>query len=405
MFTAFFYLLRSWGVNVSINEWLTFIEALEKNLHGSSFTGFYYLCRAILVKSEADFDHFDGAFLEYFKNVVPTKEIPDELMRWLENPKEKPGEVDKMRGAKNALLSDEEILKMLEERLKEQDSEHNGGTYWVGTGGASVFGNSGYSPKGIRVGGESRYRLAFKVAGERRFRDFRNDTVLNTRQFQVAFRKLRQFSSRIDAPRTEFDIDETIDETCNNAGNLKVVYQKPRKNTVKLLLLIDSGGSMEYYSNLCTSLFQAVSKSNHFKDLKVYYFHNCVYSQLYNTPSLYYNDSVSTQWVLDNLDSEYKVIFVGDAAMAPWELTGRRFGSDATSGIEWLNRFKAKYEHIVWLNPDRSLWGISEEEREWADNYMSYMRQTYNFLRTEFDMYPLTVKDLERALKKLMVAK
>ena len=273
MFTSFFYLLRARGLKVSLNEWMSLIEALDKGLHGSSFTGFYYLCRSVLVKSEADFDKFDGAFLEFFKDMELTDELPQELLDWLENPKEKPGEeFDMDRAMQNEWLSQEEIQRMFLERLQEQKEEHNGGSYWVGTGGVSVFGNSGFSPRGIRVGGEGGQRRAFQVAGERKFRDFRDDNTLDIRQFQMAFRRLRQFSAKADEARTEFDIDGTIRETCDNAGNLKVVYERPRKNTVKILLLMDSGGSMDYYSRMCSALFQAVSKSNHFKDLQVFYF-------------------------------------------------------------------------------------------------------------------------------------
>ncbi len=240
MFSSFFYLLRKRGISVSFNEWMTLMEALQKGLHHSSFTGFYYMCRAILVKSETDFDRFDGAFLEYFKDMEFTEELPKELLDWLGNPKDKPKDTfDMDRAMQNQYLSSEEIQKMLLERLQEQKEEHNGGSYWVGTGGVSVFGNSGYSPKGIRVGGVSHYKTAFQVAGERNFRDFRNDNTLDTRQFQVAFRQLREFSSRIDAPKTEFDVDNTIKETCNNAGKLKVVYQKYNKDNDYLLKLYE----------------------------------------------------------------------------------------------------------------------------------------------------------------------
>ena len=287
MFTAFFYLLRSRGLKVSMNEWMTLMEALDKGLHQSSFTGFYYLCRSVLVKSEADFDKFDGAFLEFFKGVEFEGELPKELMDWLTNPKEKPGDqFDMERAMQNEWISQAEIQKMFLERLEEQKEEHNGGSYWVGTGGVSVFGNSGFSPRGIRVGGEGGKRRAFQVASERKFRDFRQDNTLDTRQFQMAFRRLRQFSAKAEEAKTEFDIDGTIRETCDNAGKLKVVYDRPRKNTVKVLLLMDSGGSMDYYSRLCSMLFQAVSKSNHFKDLQVFYFHNCIYSKIYTDPQL-----------------------------------------------------------------------------------------------------------------------
>jgi len=398
MFTPFFYLLRARGLDVSLNEWLTLIEALDKGLHGSSFTGFYYLCRSILVKSEVDFDKFDGAFLEFFKDMKFTEELPQELLDWLESPKDMPGDdFDLERAMENDLLSQEEIQKMFLERLEEQKEEHNGGSYWVGTGGVSVFGNNGFSPKGIRVGGEGGQRRAFQVAGERKFRDFRSDNTLDTRQFQMAFRKLRQFSTRHNDMVTEFDIDGTIDETSKNAGSLKIVYQKPRKNTVKLLLLMDSGGSMDYYSRLCSALFQAVDKSMHFKDLKVYYFHNCVYSRVYTDPLLHPRDTVSTDWILNNLSSEYKVIFVGDAQMEPSELLNASYYSfgvrNSTTGLEWLLRFKEKYPHTIWLNPS--------ERPGWS----AWWAKTYDVIDENFDMYRLTLDDLNIALKKLLVSR
>ena len=396
MFTAFFYLLRSRGLKVSMNEWMTLMEALDKGLHQSSFTGFYYLCRSVLVKSEADFDKFDGAFLEFFKGVEFEGELPPELMEWLTNPKEKPGDqFDMERAMQNEWISQAEIQKMFLERLEEQKEEHNGGSYWVGTGGVSVFGNSGFSPRGIRVGGEGGKRRAFQVASERKFRDFRQDNTLDTRQFQMAFRRLRQFSAKAEEAKTEFDIDSTIRETCDNAGKLKVVYDRPRKNTVKVLLLMDSGGSMDYYSRLCSMLFQAVSKSNHFKDLQVFYFHNCIYSKIYTDPQLRPKSVIPTEWILKNLSSEYKVIIVGDAQMEPSELLDPSYynygARDNITGIEWLTRFREKYPHLVWLNPsERPYWG-------------GWWAKTYDIIRKDFDMYDLSIDGINAALKKLMV--
>ena len=288
MFTGFFYLLRAHGFRVSLNEWMTLIEGLMLDLQHDSLTGFYELCRAVLVKSEADYDKFDQIFLEYFDGVPYQDELPKELMDWLNNPAAAMEEFRKfLRTQGYEEKSIEEILKMFEERLKEQTEEHNGGSYWIGTNGYSNFGNSGHSPQCIRVGGKSMYRRAFQVAGERRFRDFRKDNVLDIRQFQMAFRLLRQYSEQTQEAKTEFDVDGTVRETCDNAGTLSVCYKRPRKNTVKVLMLMDSGGSMEYYSNLCSMLFQAARQSNHFKELHVYYFHNCIYSSVYTDPRMY----------------------------------------------------------------------------------------------------------------------
>ena len=397
MFTAFFYLLRQRGLAVSINEWLTLLEALEKSLHRSSLTGFYHLCRALLVKNEADFDRFDQVFLEFFKDVPFSGELPPELLDWLNHPSEdlrRTIEELQSLGFPDETL--EELLRMLEERLKEQTEEHNGGNYWVGTHGMSTFGNSGLSPKGIRVGGQGMHRRAFRVAGERKFRDFRKDNTLDTRQFQVALKRLCQYSGLVELPPTEFDVDNTIQDTAEKGGMLTVRYKRPRQNTVKVLLLMDSGGSMDYYAQLCSALFQAVSKVGHFKDLKVYYFHNCVYGRVYDNPSLLPSGALQTDWLLSNLSSEYKVIFVGDAQMAPYELTGGwyynrdRDPSAPKCGMDWLLRFRDKYPNAIWLNPsDRPSWG-------------QYWCETYDQIAAVFPMFPLTVQGLEDGMKKLL---
>ena len=393
MFEDFLYLLRRNGLKVSLTEWMALMEALHKGLHGASFTGFYHLCRCLLVKSEADFDSFDRAFLEYFKDVPFQQEVSQELLDWLDKPNAPMGEYDEQQAELNQSLSALEIEQLFEERKREQREQHNCGNYWVGTHGMSIFGNMGMSPVGIRAGGESRYRRAFRVAGERRFRDFRQDNTLDTRQFQVAFRRLRQFSGLVDLPATEFDVDNTIKDTANNAGSLKIRYKKPRQNTVKVLLLMDSGGSMEYYGTLCSALFQAVSKSGHFKDLKIYYFHNCPYTRLYKEPTLDPNRAVPVSWVLSNIPPEYKVIFVGDAQMHPYELFDPfpvvKEG-EPESGLDCLRRFHNRYRHIVWLNPgDRPDWG-----EEWTE--------TYDAIDNLFPMFPLTVEGLETGMKKLL---
>ena len=398
MFADFLYLLRQNGLKISLTEWMSLMEALDKGLHGSSFTGFYHLCRCLLVKSEADFDRFDRSFLEYFKDVPFQQEVSQELLDWLNKPDTllEYSNWDEEQALKNLGLSEEEIEQMLRQRMQEQDSEHNGGNYWVGTHGMSTFGNSGLSPKGIRVGGQSMYKRAFRVAGERKYRDFRRDNTLDTRQFQVALRKLRQFSGLVDLPPTEFDVDRTIQDTADNAGVLKVRYKRPRENTVKVLLLMDSGGSMDYYAQLCSALFQAVSKSGHFKDLRVYYFHNCVYSRLYSDPRMMRGSSVETQWVLSNIAADWKVIFVGDAQMAPYELMGgyyynREEGEDAPKcGMDYLRLFRRRYRNTIWLNPsERPVWG-------------QYWTQTYDQIAREFPMFPLTVEGLEEGMKKLL---
>lgn len=396
MFDTFLYLLRGKGLDVSLNEWVALNDALDRGLAHSSLTEFYYLCRSVLIKSETDFDKFDGAFLEFFKDIEFLEDIPQELLNWLNKPKETPDNYDEEIAKQNLALDYERIEQMLRERIAEQDGEHNGGKYWVGTGGMSVFGNNGNSPKGIRVGGESKYHRAFRVAGERHFKDFNEDKILDSRQFQMAFRKLRQYSTKSDAPKTELDLDATIEETGDNAGRLKIVYDRPRKNMVKVLMLMDSGGSMDYYRQLCGQLFSSLRKSNHFKDLKFYYFHNSIYSKLYTDSVCMPGRWIDTDMVLRTLGSDYKVIIVGDAAMAPYELFGGgyySYGSE-TKGIDWFKKIKGHFSHVVWLNPS---------EMDYVPG--NYWRETLGVLQEEFDMYPLSVNGLETALKKLMVSR
>ena len=397
MFTDFFYLLRSYGLKVTMKEWETLLRGLELGLHGSSLMGFYSLARAVLVHTESDFDRFDRCFLEYFKGVEHMETLPPELEDWLNTPID-PKEFDPAM-LQNMGLDIDKIREMFEQRLKEQHERHDGGNHWVGTGGTSPFGNNGYYPGGIRVGGVGRNRSALQVAGERNFRDFREDQILQTRQFQMAFRRLRQFSALEDGPKDELQLDDTIKETGDNAGRLKLVFDRPRRNTVKLLLLFDSGGSMWEFTKLCAALFQAVSKESKFKDLKIYYFHNCFYDYLYKTPSCHHMEALDTEWVLQNCGSDYKVIVVGDASMAPYELLSPGGCSDYYSynkepGIDWIGKFLKRYDRMIWLNPLRP-----------ASWDFGYGCETIKIIKAQVPMFPLTVQGLQNALKELIKAR
>lgn len=397
MFTPFFYLLRARGLKVSMKEWETLLQGLELGLHHSSLMGFYTLARAVLVHTEADYDRFDQCFLEFFKGVQHYEELPKELEDWLNTPIEGL-EVDPSL-LNNPELDIETIREMFEQRLKEQKSRHDGGSHWVGTGGTSAFGNSGFHPGGIRVGGEGRHRTALQVAGERNFRDFREDQVLQTRQFQMAFRRLRQFSSLEDGPKDELQLDRTIKETGDNAGRLRLVFDRPRRNSVKLLLLFDSGGSMWSHTKLCSALFQAVSRESKFKDLRIYYFHNCFYDNLYTQPSCSHASAVDSEWVLNNLKQDYKVIVVGDAAMAPYELMSPGGCSDYYTynqepGIVWIDRFRDRYDRMIWLNPT--------SETYWEQGYGS---ETVKIIRQHVPMYHMSVQGLEKGLRELIKAR
>ena len=393
MLLTFFYLLRASGINVSLGEWLTLMEGLRMDLHDSTLSGFYTLCRSVLLHSEADFDRFDQVFLEFFKDVKHVDEVPPEMLKWLEHPELDLVELERLSEITG--LSVEEIERMFAERLRGQDAEHNGGRKWVGTEGYTPFGHRGKQLGGIRVGGKSSYHSAYRVAGERKYRDWRKDNTIDSRQFQMAFRSLRQLSSNSDEPKTELDIDATIRKTCDNAGNLSIEFTRPRKNALKLMLLMDSGGSMDYYRELCSLLFQSVSKAGRFKDLKVYYFHNSPGKRLYLDPTLDWRNSVLTEWVMNNIPSDYKVIIVGDASMSMQELlpSYNWWKSDVpeNSGLALLLELKRRYPHIIWFHPQP------------RPAYSSYWTQTFELLEKYFDMYQLSIDGMTKGMKKLMV--
>lgn len=389
MFTDFFYTLKKRNVPVSITEWMTFVEALAKG-YIANLDEFYYLARAMLVKSEGYFDHYDIAFQEYFRGIEAPDEILKQVLDWLKDPLNRmPLSEEEQAMLRN--LDFEELLKQLEERLKEQTEQHDGGGYWVGRGGYSPFGHSGYHPAGIRIGGESRHRSAVQIAQERRFRNYRNDLVLDIRQMKIALKKLRQLS-RIGL-EDELDLEGTIDATAKSAGEIELIWQRSRKNAVKVLLLMDVGGSMEPFAQLCSQLFSAAHSSAHFKDFQYYYFHNCIYDNLYQ--DIERQETVSTDYLLRTLEPDYKLLVVGDATMAPWELMERHgainyYEQNEMPGIVWLKRIAEHFTHSVWLNPnDPRLW----------------VHPTIQMVERIFPMFSLTLDGLEQAVRKLVVKK
>jgi len=396
LFTEFFYVLKDKGLKISMTEWITFMDALDRDLAHSSLEELYSLGRMILVKTESDFDKYDLAFAEYFKNIKHDDDIPENIKKFLDKEDMELSQQNIDMYAYETKRDAEETKRLLRERINEQQTEHNGGNYWIGTSGGSAFGHSGRNKGGIRIGGKSGFQSAFMVNGERRYQDFRHDKTLDIRQFQIAFRKLRQYSARLDVPETELDLDKTIDSTCNNGGYLKIEYQKPRKNTVKLLLFFDCGGTMYPFMELCNSLFQAVYKANHFKDVKTYYFHNCIYSKVYKTAECEYGDWISLEEVFRLTDKDYKVIIVGDAQMAPEELfdvNGNYRGpNDGRSGYEWNKMLSQKYKKVIWLNP--RMHGAMTKRYAWME--------AEDTLAQIYKMFPLTVDGLKEGIKLLM---
>lgn len=395
MFTQFLYVCREHGLKISMTEWITFMDALDRGLAHSSLEGLYNLGRMILVKTESDYDKFDLSFMEYFKNINHDDDIPADILKFLDK-----GEMDTTNSNADIYSFDikremAETKRMFRERLTEQNTEHNGGNYWIGTSGGSAFGHHGRNPGGIRVSGQTGMQSAFQVLGERKYQDFRHDKTLDIRQFQVAFRRLRQFSARLDVAKTELDLDKTIDSTCNNGGYLKLEFDKPRKNSVKLLLLFDCGGTMLPFAELSNDLFQAVHKANHFKDVKTYYFHNCVYSKVYTDAECEMGSWIDLEELFRKTDKDYKVIIVGDAQMAPEELfdiNGNYRGpNDGKSGYEWNQLLRSKYKKVIWLNP----------RYHGALNNLAWM-ESEKTLAEIYDMYPLSVDGLKEGIKKLM---
>jgi hypothetical protein len=386
MFTPFFYKLKERKVPSSINEWMVLMEALDKGLiHNMS--EFYYLARAILVKSETHFDQYDVAFQEYFNGIAPPLEFTEELMAWLTDPKNRP-ELTPEEIAALKKMDLEELLKEYEKRLKEQKERHDGGDYWIGTGGTSPFGHSGRNPQGILVGGPGGMRSAVRIAEQRYFRNYRDDVTLDIRQIKVALKQLRKLNRT--GPEDELDLDRTIDATCKNAGEIEFKWKRPRKNAIKLLLLMDAGGSMEPYADLCSQLFSAANSLSHFRSFKYYYFHNCPYDVLY--PDIQQRKGEPIEHLLKVLEPDYKVIFVGDACMASSELLDRFgdiyfHGYQKVSGVDRLRQFRSHFSHCVWLNPEKTV-------------LRSY--PTVQVIAKLFPMFDLSLEGLNLAVKKLV---
>jgi uncharacterized protein with von Willebrand factor type A (vWA) domain len=389
MFTDFFYTLKRKKVPVSIIEWMTLMEALSKGCI-SNLDEFYYLARAILVKSESYYDHYDVAFQEYFKGIETPAEITEQIMEWLQDPINRMTLSEEERALFDNMDFDE-LLKELEKRLKEQTEQHDGGGYWIGRGGTSPFGHSGYHPAGIRIGGESGGRHAIQIAQERRFRNYRSDVTLDVRQIKMGLRGLRQLS-RI-GPEDELDLERTIDATSKNAGEIEMVWTRSRKNAVKLLLLMDVGGSMVPFARLCSRLFSAAHSSTHFKDFQYFYFHNCIYDNLYQ--DIERQEAVSTDYLLHILEPDYKVVLVGDARMAMPELT-QRYGAiyyyerNEVPGLLRLKQIAEHFTHCVWINPTEPYY---------------WNHPTVMLVEKFFPMFELTLEGLDQAVKKLVVKK
>ncbi|MFV0313676.1 MAG: VWA domain-containing protein [Anaerotignum sp.] len=392
MFLNLFYTLRNNEIKVSMHEWLTLMNGLDRDLHYSSLSGFYGLCRSTLVHSERDFGRFNQAFFACFDPTEGKKEWREEMNEWLESIDDESFLLKEF--AERSDLSVEEVEKLYTRRLEEQTEAHRGGNKWIGTDGKTAFGNMGQKLRGIRVGGESQYRSAYRIIEEGVYEDFRNESAIQNREFQLAFKRLRQQTSNSTLAEDAFDLDKTIDETCKQAGALKIKYKRPRTNSLKLLLLMDTGGSMKQYSKLCSELFQSVSKAGHFKDLKIYYFHNALGEYIHSEPTMEHKYAVSVEYLLQNLSSEYRVIIVGDGEMSMEELLNGNSWYNGEipkkSGLDFFLQIKKHFKNTIWLHPQPT------------PKIETYWTHTFRILERHFDMFRLSLDGLNEGIKTLL---
>ncbi|MDR3370537.1 VWA domain-containing protein [Rhodoferax sp.] len=402
MLIDFFYTLRAAKLPVSVKEFLTLLEALKLGVVGpktpqadggdTAYSGykiddFYFLSRATLVKDEKHYDKFDRAFAAYFKGVEMvtdfTKDIPlDWLKKTLElnlSPEEKAA-IEKMGW--------DELMETLKKRLEEQKERHEGGSKWIGTGGTSPFGHGGYNPQGVRIGGPGKNKSAVKVWEQRAYRDYDDTQELGTRNIKVALRRLRKFAR--EGHIEELDLDDTIRSTASNAGYLDIKMRPERHNNVKVLLLMDVGGTMDEHISRVEEMFSAAKSE--FKHLEFYYFHNCVYDFVWKNNRRRYAEKFPTFDIIRKYNKDYKLIFIGDATMSPYEILqpgGSVEYSNEEAGAEWLGRLTHAYPQFAWINPEpQGVW----QYRQSISIVQQLMSQR---------MFPMTLKGLEDAMRLL----
>ena len=390
MFFNLFFELKAAKVPVSLKEYLTLLEAMTLNVAEYNVESFYYLSRSCLVKDERNLDKFDRVFGSVFKGLEPpdnpdTAEIPEEWLRKLTELHLSEEEKAKIE----ALGGWEKIMEELKKRLEEQEKRHQGGSKWIGTGGTSPFGANGYNPEGVRMGQEkSRHRRAVKVWDKREYRNFDDSVVLGTRNIKIALRRLRQFA-RLGAP-DELDLDGTIRSTAKNGGWIDIQMRPERRNTVKVLLLLDVGGSMDDHIRTMEELFSATRTE--FKHLESYYFHNCMYEKVWKDNRRRHSEHISTSQLLNTYGPDWKLIFVGDATMSPYEIVypgGSVEHWNEEAGQVWMERMLDHFKHACWLNP--------VPERHWEYTPSLQMLQQVMGHR----MFGLTLDGLDKGMRSL----
>ena len=390
MFTNFFLELKNAKVPVSIKEYLALLEAMDAHLADYSVDDFYYLSRSIMVKDERNIDKFDRVFGHVFKGLekaadAATAEIPEE---WLRKLAEKLLTEEEKRQIE-ALGGWEKLMETLKKRLEEQQKRHQGGSKWIGTAGTSPFGAYGFNPEGVRIGQDkNREGRAVKVWDKREYKNLDDTVELGTRNIKIALRRLRKFTR--EGLETELDLDDTIRSTARNAGYLDIKMVPERKNKIKVLVLFDIGGSMDAHIRVCEELFSAARTE--FKHLEFFYFHNCLYEKLWKDNRRRHTDTTPTSQVLHTYPSDYKVIFVGDGSMSPYEIVypgGSVEHWNEEAGQVWMQRFTDTYSSAVWLNP--------VPERHWQ--YTPSIQLLKQLMSDR--MYPLTLGGIDSAMREL----
>ena len=388
MFLDFFLRLKEEGLPVSIGEYLNLLEALNKRVSRFNVEEFYFLSKTVLIKHEQFLDRYDLLFGNYFHGVelseTAKKEIPKD---WLQN------EIDRLFSDEEKAMIEkmgglDKLMERLQQLMEEQKEKHQGGNKWIGTGGTSPFGNGGFNPEGINIGGSGGGRSAVKVWEKRQFQNYSSDVELNTRNIKLALKHLRILTR--EGIEDELDLHTTIEKTSKNGGYLDIEMQPAKKNRVKVLLFFDVGGSMDPYVELCEQLFSAAKSE--LKHLEFFYFHNCVYESIWKDNNMRYNDRIPTFDILHKFNQDYRVIFVGDATMSPYELTalgGSVEHYNDETGIAWLQRFVNKFPNTVWLNP--------------GNEYYWDGLPTVRMIKEVFKdrMYPMTLDGLAKAMKTL----
>jgi len=391
MFLDFFLLLKNSGIPVTLKEFLDLLEVLKRGGIQKNVDEFYYISRITLVKHEKHMDIFDQCFGAYFKGLetITDDDVFNIPKEWLKKNGERLFSAEEMEKLKS-MGGLEKLLERIKELMKEQKERHQGGSKWIGTGGTSPFGAFGYNPEGIRIGQDkNRHNRAIKVWDKRNFKNLDEGMELDTRNIKMALKKLRTITR--EGNDVELDLEKTIRRTSENAGMLELNMTPKKKNNIKILLLIDVGGSMDEHIDLCSQLFTAARYE--FKNLEYFYFHNCVYEKLWKDNSRRHENWISTYDVINKYNADYKLIFIGDASMSPYELMYRH-GSvehyNHEAGIVWMERLKEQFPDLVWLNPI--------PENEWV--YTQSVGMIKDFC--ENHMYPLTIQGITDSIKELV---